>query len=65
MKSGYSVELKERWVVVEETAKLVEASWKVRFFDAFVCQFRKRVVDCVFSVQFTLFCLLRVNLLKG
>jgi hypothetical protein len=33
-----------------ETAKLVEKSWKVRFVDAFVCQFRKRRLDYAFSV---------------
>jgi hypothetical protein len=65
MKSGRGVELKERWVVLEETAKLVEESWKVGFVDAFVHQFRKRVLDRVFWAQFTSFCLLRANLLKG
>jgi len=55
------VELKERWVVVDETAKLVEGSWKVRFVDAFVYQFRNRVLDCVFFgafYSFFAFCVL-------
>jgi hypothetical protein len=65
MASGESMELKERLVVAEETAKLADGSWEVRFVDAFVYQLEKGKPDSAFlGADYRLFCFFDVDLLK-